>query len=128
LQERESDLKKYDIRPAVVTFEAGFLARAYAEDTGLVWPLLVDEKRELYHAYGMLRASFREIWGPATLWAYTKEIMRGRWPRKSTGDISQRGGDVLIDPDGFIRLHHIGRTPADRSGLEKILQVAGSGN
>jgi hypothetical protein len=125
LQEREKELAARKIRAAVVTFEAGFLARAYVEETGLPWPLLVDGKRELYHAYGMLEASFREIWGPATLWVYLKEVLRGNRPGKSSGDISQRGGDVLIDPTGIVRLHHIGRTPAHRPPVDAILQLAG---
>ena len=108
---------------AVVTFEAGFLARAYVEDTGLKWPLLIDEARELYQAYGMLQASFWEIWSPRTLWAYLKEILRGRFPKKATGDVNQRGGDVLIDPGGIIRLHHVGRGPADRPTVATILGI-----
>lgn len=49
----------------VVTFEAGFLARRYQEESGLVWPLLVDEKRDVYRAYGMLDAGFWDVWGYA---------------------------------------------------------------
>ncbi|RQD79133.1 MAG: hypothetical protein D5S03_00985, partial [Desulfonatronospira sp. MSAO_Bac3] len=52
-----------------------------------------------------------------------KEALRGRLPRKSTGDVSQRGGDVLIDPGGTVRLHYIGKTPADRPGVESILKI-----
>lgn len=106
----------------VVTFEAGFLAKAYVADTGLTWPLLVDEKREHYRAYGMLQAGFWDIWGPKTWWAYLKEILHGRLPKKSAGDINQRGGDVLIDPRGVVRLHHVGAGPADRPLPEDILR------
>jgi len=42
--------------------------------------------------------------------------------RKSEGDISQRGGDVLIDPDGIVSLHHIGVGPSDRPAVESILK------
>ena len=106
----------------VVTFENDFLARGYVEDTSLTWPLLVDNTRETYRAYGMLSASFRDIWGPKTWWVYMKEIMRGARLKKSEGDISQRGGDVLIDPNGIVSLHHIGRGPADRPGVETLLR------
>jgi alkyl hydroperoxide reductase subunit AhpC len=122
LQRHESELKDRGVIVVVVTFEAGFLARNYAEDSGLAWPLLVDERRDLYHAYGMLTAGFWEIWGPATWWAYLKEMVRGRFPRKSEGDISQRGGDVLIDPSGIVRMHHVGKTPADRPSVASILE------
>ena len=107
----------------VVTFEAGFLARQYLEETGLEWPLLVDENRELYRAYGMLEADFWDVWGPRTWLAYLKEMLRGRLPKKSSGDILQRGGDVLIDPGGIVRLHHVGRGPADRPKVNTILQA-----
>lgn len=108
---------------AVISFEAGFLARAYIEETGLEWPLLVDENREIYRAYGMLDAGFWDIWGPFTWVAYFKEILHGHPPKKSSGDIRQRGGDVLIDPQGIVRLHHVGIGPADRPEIETILQV-----
>ncbi len=126
MQEQEKKLESLGIKPLVITFEAGFLARAYVEDTGLKWPLLVDEDRFLYHSYGMLKASLLEILGPSTWWVYLKELLRGKFPQKSTGDVSQRGGDVLIDPSGTVRLHHIGKTPADRPGVSAILKAASS--
>lgn len=106
----------------MVTFEDDFLARSYAEDTSLPWPLLVDGTRELYRAYGMLAASFLDIWGPKTLWAYLKEILKGKGLKGSEGDIFQRGGDVLIDPEGIVSLHHIGAGPADRPTVESLLK------
>lgn len=107
---------------AVVTFESDFLARGYVEETSLTWPLLVDDTRETYRAYGMLTASFWDILGPKTWWAYLKEILKGQKMKKSEGDISQRGGDVLIDPNGIVSLHHIGVGPADRPTVESILE------
>ncbi len=107
----------------MVTFEAGFIARAYIEDTDLQWPLLVDEERDAYRAYDMLEASFWDVWGPKTLWAYGKALLSGQKLQQSDGDISQRGGDVLIDPDGVVRLVHVGDGPADRPDVERLLEV-----
>ncbi len=126
MRERSSDLLSSNIKVVVISFEAGFLARQYLAETGLEWPLLVDEKRELYRAYGMLDAGFLDIWGPATWLVYFREILRGRLPRKSSGDIRQRGGDVLIDPEGIVRLHHVGSGPADRPGVDAILRTVSS--
>jgi peroxiredoxin len=123
LRHIENALEAHNVKVAVVTFEAGFVARSYVRETGLQWPLLVDEDRTLYHAYDMLNASFWDVWGPKTLWAYAKELMGGEKLLKSEGDISQRGGDVLIDPDGIVRLHHVGDGPADRPEVEKLLEV-----
>jgi len=69
----------------------------------------------------MLVASYWDIWGPKTWMAYLKGITKGQKLKKSEGDIYQRGGDVLIDPNGIVRLHHIGKGPADRPTVEMIL-------
>lgn len=121
LHQIEDEFRKRDVRIVVVTFEAGFLAAGYVEDTGIRWPLLIDSNREVYRAYDMLEAGFWDIWGPRTWWAYIKELARGRLPGKSEGDISQRGGDVLIDPEGIVRLHHVGQGPGGRPSARSIL-------
>jgi len=107
----------------VVTFDNPFLCRAYIEETGLAWPLLIDEKRDLYRAYGMLRASLLDVWGPASWMAYLRELGKGQVLKRPGADVMQRGGDVLIDPEGILRLHHIGRGPADRPGVDELLAV-----
>jgi alkyl hydroperoxide reductase subunit AhpC len=107
----------------VVTFEAGYFAQQYVQETGITWPLLIDETKKVYHDYGMLTASFLDIWGPSSMWAYMKELCHGRLPKKSHGDIAQRGGDVLIDPQGIVRLHHVGKGPADRPPVAEIVNV-----
>lgn len=123
MRERGNELLTNNIKVVVISFEAGFLARQYIAETGLEWPLLVDENRELYRAYNMLAAGFWDIWGPRTWLAYFREIVRGRLPKKSSGDIRQRGGDVLIDPAGIVRLHHVGSGPADRPEVGAILRI-----
>jgi len=110
----------------IVTFEASTFARTYVDETGLRWPILVDETRSLYRAYGMLRGRLRDIWGPRTWWAYAKELLRGRTPRPAHADTSQLGGDVLIDSSGVVRLRHVGSGPADRPSIESIIRARGA--
>lgn len=123
LQQHKSELDKRNVKVVIVTFEAGFLARAYIEDTGVGWSVLIDSTRELYKAYEMLEAAFWDIWGPRTWWAYFKELAHGHLPKKSEGDISQRGGDVLIDPGGTVQFHHVGEGPGDRPSPKSILMT-----
>jgi len=121
LRDQEREFARRNVRIAVVTFENDFFARSYAEDTSLAWPILVDTTRKTYRSYGMLNASRGDVWGPKTWWAYLKELSRGGKLRKTEGDIYQRGGDVLIAPDGTVVLHHIGLGPADRPTVQSIL-------
>jgi peroxiredoxin len=121
LRDHENEFTRRNVKIAVVTFEDGFLARSYVAETSLTWPLLVDDTRETYRNYGMLSASFWDVWGPKTWWVYLKQIMKGERLRKSEGDIYQRGGDVLIDPNGIVSLHHVCTGPADRPAIGTIL-------
>jgi len=121
LRQHEQELEALGVRVAIVTFEAGFLAQAYVRDTELRWPLLVDRERALYHAYGMLRAGLLDVWGPKTWVAYARALLRGGRLEKGGEDVYQRGGDVLIDPAGVVRLHHVGDGPADRPSIASLL-------
>jgi len=126
LRDHETEFARHGVKVAVVTFENDFFARSYVAETGLDWPLLIDADRTLYQGYDMLSAGFWDVWGPSTWWVYAKELFKGQKLHKSEGDVMQRGGDVLIDPDGIVRLHHVGEGPADRPGVETILKLVAS--
>ncbi len=107
----------------VVTFQPGPIDLAYVRQTSLTWPLLIDADRSLYTVYGMERGRWWNLVGPAAMWAYTKLMLRGRMPRAPSGDPKQLGGDVLIDPKGIVRLHHVGNGPADRPSIATLLDA-----
>jgi alkyl hydroperoxide reductase subunit AhpC len=123
LQQHHDTFDALDVRILVVTFESAPQARAYADEMRLPFPVLIDETRTMYGAYGMHRGGLMAIWGPRTWWAYAKELARGQRPivRKDYGDMHQLGGDVLIDPDGIVRLVYVGSGPADRPTIEALL-------
>ena len=79
MREQDDRLEELGINVLVVTFDADFMAKSYVEQTKLPWPLLIDSKRELYRAYGMERADWWSIYGPASIWHYVKLVFgRGR--------------------------------------------------
>lgn len=83
----------------------------------------LDPEKKLYHHYGMFSAGLWDLWGPRSLIAYVKLLAKGQKLSKSDGDIEQRGGDIVIDPDGIIRLHHIGSGPGDRPDIKTVLTM-----
>lgn len=123
MRQRKDRLESDNIEVVVVTFEQEEHALNYRQETGLDWPLVVDSSRELYRYYGMEKAGFWDIWGLATWRVYLREVLRGSRPRPANDDISQRGGDVLINPEGMVRMHHIAKGPADRSDVDDILKI-----
>lgn len=119
---QQDRLTELGIEVVVVTFDADFMARAYVEQTKLPWPLLIDGDRKLYRAYDMARADWWSIYGPASIWHYMKLVFgRGRKIEKPGSDTRQLGGDVLIDPEGFVRFHYVSESPHDRPSVDEIL-------
>ena len=123
MQQADATLRELGIRVVVVTFEHQSAAAEYVSDTGTRWPILVDEQRELYRAYSLERAKWYHLVGPRTLFAYAKEAMRGVFPRRPVADTTQQGGDVLVDPDGVVRFHHVGAGSGYRPTVAQILEA-----
>jgi alkyl hydroperoxide reductase subunit AhpC len=123
LRQRADELERLGVDVLVVSFEAGPMVLAYARATGLPFPIVVDEERELYRAYGMLLGHKRDVWGPASMLAYLRLMLRGRRLSPPTGDTAQLGGDVLIDPAGVVQVQHVGTGPADRPAIDELLDV-----
>jgi hypothetical protein len=123
LWQKKTELDDLNIQVVVVTFESYQLSSLRHADPAMGFPYYHDQERRLYRYYGMYSAGFRDLWGPRTWYAYLRLLLSGRKMHKSSGDIHQRGGDVLINPQGVIRFHYIGSGPADRPAVENILQL-----
>jgi len=123
LRQRASEFEELDVRVKVVTFDADYMARVYVQETNLSWPLLLDPDQELYAAYGMTQGSWWSIYKPVSIWNYLKLIARGQKPGKPGKDWRQLGGDILIDPQQIIRLHHVSTGPHDRPEVQSILNI-----
>ena len=98
---------------------------AYVRDSQLPWPLLVDTRRTLYQAYGMYQGNWWNLYGPPAIGIYLKLLWRGRRLKRPGSDVHQLGGDVLIDPDGIVKIHYVGVGPADRPEISTLLAPTG---
>lgn len=122
MQREYKKLEGRNVALAAVTFESPERARQFAEKLGLPWPLLIDQDLVYYHAYGMYRAGFWDVWGVQTWIAYLGELLRGNLPGKGrNANIHQRGGDVLIDEQGIVRWCYVGSGPAARPTIGEII-------
>jgi hypothetical protein len=114
-------MESLDLAVVVVTFEKAAIARGYAESSGLLWPLLLDEDRQLYYACGMEQGGMWDVWGWSSWKVYAQLLAKGRNLQRPTNDTKQLGGDVIVDPKGIVRLHWVGSGPADRPSVDRLL-------
>jgi peroxiredoxin len=123
LWHQRDQLQQLGVETKIVTFDAHSLAIAYIREMAISWPLLLDPDLSVYKAYGMQRGDVWALFGLYSIWKYLRLIFRGRLPGKAGKDWMQLGGDVLIDPQGIIRLHYVSRNPHDRPDLAAILKT-----
>ncbi|MCA9127187.1 MAG: redoxin domain-containing protein [Planctomycetales bacterium] len=116
----------------VVTFDNLTLAKTYIQETGLEWPMLIDQERTLYRSYGMRTANAWALAGPVSMYRYLRLLLHGRRLHKSGSDWWQLGGDVLVDPHGIVRMWFRSNTPHDRPTPQSIFacidQLGGPAN
>jgi peroxiredoxin len=84
-------------------------------------PLLADEGRTVYKAYGMRIGSLRQIYSPEVIAKYARLIRGGmKMKMKTDEDTRQLGGDVIVGADGRIILAHCSKNQADRPTPEAM--------
>ncbi|MFK8111220.1 MAG: AhpC/TSA family protein [Rubripirellula sp.] len=123
MRQQKEALDKLGLMVKVITFDAGVLALAYVKETDMQWPLIEDSEQLLYAKYGLTRAGWWNIYGLPSICQYLAAMFRGFLPGKPGKDWRQLGGDVLIDPQGIVRLLHVSRSPHDRPSVESILAM-----
>ena len=83
MRQHHDEIEALDIKVLVITFEAGAVAMAYVKEADMAWPLLIDDTRSLYAAYGMDRGRWRDILGWSAWSIYAKLLFQGRRLRRS---------------------------------------------
>lgn len=119
MRDRLDDLG--DAAVALVTFAPQRVLRGYRARLGLPYPVLSDEDRAVYRAYGLGRGPWWRVWGPATLRRYGQLLRRGRRLQRVGGDTLQLGGDVVVGRDGRVVMVHRSRGPADRPPVDDLV-------
>ena len=91
-------------------------------------PLLADEGRTVYKAYGMRVGALHEIYSPQVIAKYARLIGSGMKMRMKTDeDTRQLGGDVIVGPDGRIIFAHCSKNQADRPSIETLVAAIRAG-
>lgn len=122
LRQRQDDFERLNVQVLVISFGTEDWAKAWLEETGAPFPLLLDPERRVYRAYGLGRSVLR-VWSPKVLWRYLRLMMAGRRLKPIQGDPHQLGGDFIVDAGGIVRLAHPSRDPTDRPSVEALLKV-----
>ncbi len=96
-------------------------ARHFREDTGITFPLLVDEKREAYRAVELRSASLLHMLRKDNAVARKRASAGGHRQHKLGKNPLQLGGSFIFGPGNVDRFAHVSETFGDNSSPADLL-------
>jgi peroxiredoxin len=121
-------LKRFgDAVVVLITFTRPRNLHGFRRQLNLAYPVLADEARVAYRAYGLGRGRWWQVWGPQTLRAYGRLLRSGQRLRVPTQDTLQLGGDFVVDRAGRLAYAYRSRRPDDRPSVDDLLTAVRDG-
>jgi peroxiredoxin len=102
-------------------------AQWFCQEKRIRFACLTDPTKAAHRAYGLGRASLRQLLGPQDYLRWAKlnllrETRQGLVPKE---DPTQMPGTFVIDTEGIVRFAHRNRHPADNPSNDAVLDAAG---
>jgi alkyl-hydroperoxide reductase/thiol specific antioxidant family protein len=98
-------------------------ARAFREETGIRFPLLVDEKRQAYGVASLRKASLLHLLRRDNFAARKRAREAGHRQHKLGKDPLQLGGSFVFGPGNVDRFVHVSETFGDNASPERLLEA-----
>lgn len=96
-------------------------ARLFREETGVTFPLLIDEHREAYRAAGLKNASLLHLFRRANAAARKRARATGHRQHRMGNNPFQLGGSFVFGPGNVDRYAHLNETFSDNASPAALL-------
>jgi hypothetical protein len=125
LREHEEEFKKKGVTVAAVGLGDVAYARSFREETGIAFPLLIDDKKEAYRAVALRKASLLHLLRSDNA-RYRKRAKAGGHRQHKLGkDPLQLGGSFVFAPGNKDLFVHVSETFGDNAKPEDLLKAIG---
>jgi alkyl-hydroperoxide reductase/thiol specific antioxidant family protein len=123
LREHEEAFRGAGARLAAVGLGDRAYARAFRDETGIGFPLLIDEQRRAYRAVGLRKASLLHLLRRDNMTARTRAKQAGHRQHRLGRDPLQLGGSFVFAPGNVVRFAHVSETFGDNASPESLLEA-----
>lgn len=121
----EERFRQAGIALAAVGLGDRHYARLFREETGIGFPLLVDEERRAYRVAGLRKASLLHLLRPDNARSRARASASGHRQRRLGKDPFQLGGSFVFAPGNVDLYAHLSETFGDNAPVEELLAAAG---
>lgn len=123
MREYEQKFKNKGARLAAIGLGDANYARAFREETGITFPLLIDEQRQAYRALGLKKASLLHLFRKDNALARKRAKAGGHCQHKLGKDPLQLGGSFVFATGNVDLMAHVSETFGDNATPESILEA-----
>jgi alkyl-hydroperoxide reductase/thiol specific antioxidant family protein len=125
LRGHEAEFRERGARLAAVGLGDPSYARAFRDESGITFPLLVDVDRAAYRAAELRSASFRHLFRWDTFTAGRRARAAGHRQGRTGQNPFQLGGSFVFGPGNVDRYAHVNETFGDSAPVSRLLGALG---
>jgi len=121
LREHETTFREKGARLAAIGLGDVHVARVFREETGITFPLLIDERRQAYRAAGLRKASLLHLLRRDNKRARERAQAAGFRQHRLGKNPFQLGGSLVFGPGNIDRFAHFSGTFGDNASPAVLL-------
>ena len=123
MREHEAELRRRGARVAAIGLGYRNYAKFFREETGITFPLLIDEERQAYHAAGLGSATLLHLLRSDNAAARKRASASGHRQHKLGKNPFQLGGSFVFAPGNRDLYAHVSKTFGDTASVAELLAV-----
>jgi AhpC/TSA antioxidant enzyme len=127
LRDHEDRIREAGAAIAAVGLGDPHHARAFRDESGIGFPLLVDEDRRAYRAAGLQQASLLHLLRRDNAVARKRAARGGHRQRRLGKNPLQLGGSFVFGPGNVDLYAHVSATFGDNAAPENLLAAVSTG-
>ncbi len=117
----EAEFKRAGATLAAIGLGDRLYARAFREEAGIAFPLLIDQERRAYRAAGLEVGSLLHLLRPDNAAARARARAAGHRQRRLGKNPFQLGGSFVFGPGDVDRFAHVSATFGDNADPAELL-------
>jgi len=123
LREHEAELRRRGARVAAIGLGDRNYAKFFREETGIMFPLLIDEEHQAYRAAGLGSATLLHLLRSDNAAARKRACATGHRQHKLGKNPFQLGGSFVFAPGNRDLYAHVSKTFGDTASVAELLAV-----
>lgn len=121
MRDHQEQIRNKGASLAAIGLGDAFFAREFRQETGITFPLLIDEQREAYRAAELKSASILHLLRTDNAKARARAKAAGHRQHRLGKNPFQLGGSFVFGPGNVDRFVHISETFGDNASTSDLL-------